>query len=203
MPEEHPAIEIRPVGPQAWPDFEALFEAPGGPKYCWCMAWRKTREETRELWAIAAAEKAAGRPSPGRAARKAAMKGRITGGVPVGLLAYDGDEPVAWCSVAPRPTFRGLGGPTDHVDAPNKVWSIACFYVKRRRRGEGIAGELVEAACDYAAKSGAKVIEAYPVQPGSPSYRFMGFVPMFEAHGFAAVATAGNRRTVMRKEVGE
>ena len=26
-------------------DFENLFEAPGGPKYCWCMAWRHSSRE--------------------------------------------------------------------------------------------------------------------------------------------------------------
>lgn len=131
-------LVIRPVTPERWPDFERLFEAPGGPKYCWCMAWRKTREETKELAAITAVDKAAGRPSPGRAARKDAMRRRIAGSVPVGLLAYDGKVPVAWCSTGPRPTFRGLGGPPDAKgENPEAVWSISCFFIRRDWRGHG------------------------------------------------------------------
>jgi hypothetical protein len=42
------------------------------------------------------------------------------------------------------------------------------------------------------------VLEAYPVSPDSPSYRFMGFVPAFEARGFAPAGMAGTRRHVMR-----
>jgi len=38
-----------------------------------------------------------------RTSRKAAMKRLVDDGVPVGILAYAGEEPVA-CSVAPRET---------------------------------------------------------------------------------------------------
>ena len=33
-----------------------------------------------------------------------------TGPPPPGLIAYDRDEPVAWCSIAPREVFIRLGG---------------------------------------------------------------------------------------------
>jgi hypothetical protein len=42
------------------------------------------------------------------------------------------------------------------------------------------------------------VIEAYPVDPDSPSYRFMGFVGVFAAAKFEEVGRAGRRRHVMR-----
>jgi hypothetical protein len=42
------------------------------------------------------------------------------------------------------------------------------------------------------------MVEAYPVAPDAPSYRFMGFVPVFEEAGFAEVGRAGTRRHVMR-----
>ena len=35
------SIEIREVDAARWSDFERLFEARGGPKYCWCMVWRR------------------------------------------------------------------------------------------------------------------------------------------------------------------
>ena len=43
---------------------------------------------------------------------------------------------------------------------------------------------MLRAAIDYARKRGATALEAYPVDPDSPSYRFMGFVPAFERLGF-------------------
>jgi hypothetical protein len=40
--------------------------------------------------------------------------------------------------------------------------------------------------------------KAYPVDADSPSYRFMGFVPVFAEAGFAEVGREGKRRHVMR-----
>lgn len=133
--------------------------------------------------------------------RKAALKRQVDEGVPIGLLGCDGDEPVAWCSIAPRPTFRPLGGPEDDTIDPERVWSIVCFFVRRDHRGQGVFRQLLEGAIAHAQAQGA-VLEAYPVAPDSPSYRFMGFVPNFEAAGFEEVGRAGTRRHVMRLRLG-
>ena len=46
------------------------------------------------------------------------MRRRILTGEPTGILAYDGDEPAGWCSVAPADTFRrdDLGRIGDFVE---------------------------------------------------------------------------------------
>lgn len=177
--------EFRPVAAATWPDFEALFEATGGPKYCWCMLWRVTQQERR---------------ATGGAARKPLLRRRIEAGVPVGLLAYEAREPVAWVSVAPRASFHRLGGP--QAKPGEIVWSLTCMFVPRPRRGQGLTRELVAAAVAHARKEGATVLEAYPVAPDSPSYRFMGRVGAFEAAGFGFVGMAGSRRHVMRLALG-
>ncbi|MEO5660662.1 MAG: hypothetical protein ABIQ90_12850 [Polaromonas sp.] len=57
---------------------------------------------------------------------------------------------------------------------------------------------------DQARARGAFFVEAYPAGPHSPSYRFMGFVLVFEEAGFtgftgfAEVACEGRRRHVMQ-----
>ena len=84
------------------------------------------------------------------------------------------------------------------MDASESVWSIACFYLPRRLRGQGLTRHLIYAALEHAGKKGATVVEAYPVDPDSPSYKFMGLVPSFEALGFKEVGMAGTRRHVMR-----
>ncbi len=126
------------------------------------------------------------------------MRSRVADGGPVGILGYLEGEPVAWCSIAPRPTYRRLGGPDDFADAPDKVWSLVCFFVKRQLRGRGATEQLLMAAIEEARRSGAKIVEAYPVDPQSPSYRFMGFVDTFRKAGFKEVGTAGLRRHVLR-----
>jgi ribosomal protein S18 acetylase RimI-like enzyme len=113
--------------------------------------------------------------------------------VPVGILGYINDQPIAWCSVAPRETYQRLGG----EESLENVWSIACFYISKEFRNRGIVGELIEKAKEYAKSNGAKYLEAYPVEPDSPSYRFMGFIGTFENAGFTKVKMAGSRRHVM------
>jgi len=61
----------------------------------------------------------------------------------------------------------------------------------------GVSQFLIEEAKAYAKSNGAEYLEAYPVDPDSPSYRFMGFISIFEKAGFAYVKKAGTRRNVM------
>ena len=66
---------------------------------------------------------------------------------------------------------------------------------------KGVARKLVRAAVGHAREKGATAVEAYPVDPDLPSYRFMGFVGTFDAMGFREVGRAGIRRHVMRLPV--
>lgn len=177
-------LTFRPVTAETKADFVAVFEGPGGPKYCWCMAWRATKEELKDT------------SSP---SRKKQMLGRIDGGVPVGLVGYLEGEPVAWVSIAPKDTYLRLGGP--ETKPGEVVWSLACMYARRKLRGQGLAHQLIAAAVRHARKEGATIVEAYPVAPDSPSYRFMGFIGAFEAAGFEEIEMAGSRRHVMRLKV--
>ena len=81
-----------------------------------------------------------------------------------GLVAYDDDAVVGWVSLGPREDYERLAyskvlAPLD--DKP--VWSIVCFVVGRRSRGQGVAAGLLGAAIDYARDHGATTLEAYPV----------------------------------------
>jgi GNAT superfamily N-acetyltransferase len=171
-------FKFKPVGKTNWKDLEKLFESKGAPGYCWCMPWRNMDE---------------GGERASSADKKKSLKKYVTGKTPIGLLAYHSSEPVAWCSIGPRDSFRDLGGD----DTLEDVWSLVCFYIKREFRGQGLSEQLAKEAFKYAKKKGAKYVEAYPVNPDSPSYRFMGFKPTFEKLGFDYKHKAGSRRNVM------
>lgn len=179
-------LTFRPVTRSTKADFEALFESPGGPSYCWCMYTRVGKEEAKTA-------------NKDVRARKPMMMERIERRIPVGLLAYDQGEPIAWVSIAPRETFPRLQGPA--AEAGETVWSLSCMYVKRQRRGEGIGHQLIDAAVKYARKRRADTVEAYAVHPDSPSYRNMGFISAYQKAGFEPVDTLGTRRTVMRRKL--
>jgi GNAT superfamily N-acetyltransferase len=130
--------------------------------------------------------------------KKSAIRKMVQEHVPIGILGYIGDEPVAWCSIAPRSTYRDLGGINESNESPDNVWSLVCFFISRKFRGQGVMNQLIQAADEHSRQQGATVVEAYPVDPDSPSYRFMGFVPQFREFGFVEVSIAGSRRHVMR-----
>jgi GNAT superfamily N-acetyltransferase len=184
MSDTHSDLDFRPVTAANRDAFERFFSAPGAPKHCWCMVWRRTAAEARLQ---AGAE------------RRRMMLERIAAGTPVGLIAYAGEQPVGWVSIAPRQTHRALGGPP--AQPGEVIWSLVCFYVPRRLRGEGLVRKLIAGAVDHARANGATVVEAYPVAPDSPSFRFMGFVPVFAEAGFRDLGMTGTRRHVMRLQL--
>ena len=175
-----PNLVFREVTRDRWPDLERLFESRGGPKHCWCMVWRPMRNEALRT---------------DRSEKKESLRDTVFKGTPVGILAYLEGEPIAWCSIAPRDTYRRINGPDSGEE---NVWSLACFFLRRQFRGQGLTKRLIEAAISHAKNQGATVIEAYPVDPDSPSYRYMGYVSTFENMGFREVGRVGIRRHVLR-----
>jgi GNAT superfamily N-acetyltransferase len=132
-----------------------------------------------------------------KAEKKASIKSLVDKGIHIGLLAYTDNEPIAWCSIAPRETYR----PLDGVQTDRKVWSLACFFIKRPYRNLGLSNLLLTQAIQFAKRNGAQCVEAYPVDTDSPSYRFMGFVPTFEKAGFNFIKRTGKRRNVMLLDI--
>ncbi|WP_052443348.1 GNAT family N-acetyltransferase [Streptacidiphilus neutrinimicus] len=191
-------LSVRPVraddpGRQALARFS---EAHGTFRWCSCQRWRMTSTEFRAS------------DVPGRVE---ALEDEVRGGGPVGVLAFSDDEPVGWCSVAPRACYRALGrsrvlAPVD--DLP--VWSLVCFYVPGPWRRRGVTGTLLRGALAYAREQGASVVETYPAgggqgqaQPAAEggSYSHMGPRGLFEREGFVDVTPPGRKRSVLRHDL--
>jgi GNAT superfamily N-acetyltransferase len=175
-------FHFEPVNLKNWKDLEKLFECKGGPSYCWCMVWRNMLPHTDRS---------------DKDSKKASLKSYVENRVPIGLVCYDKTEPIGWCSIAPRDSYRKLSGDESLSD----VWSLACFFIKREYRKQSMTEKLITAAIKYAKDNNAKYVEAYPVDPDSPSYRFMGFKSTFERMGFELKHKAGERRYVMTKQL--
>jgi GNAT superfamily N-acetyltransferase len=85
------------------------------------------------------------------------------------------------------------------------VWSLVCFYVDKRHRGQRVTSRLIQGAIDYVGSQGGAIVEAYPTIPGGrrlqPVSSFMGVPAIFEAEGFVEVARLSKSRAVMRYQI--
>ena len=179
---------FHPLTPDRWSDFEKLFGPRGACGGCWCMYWRLSRTQYEE--------------QHGELNRRNIKSLVDLGNIP-GILAYVDDEPVGWCSIAPRGEFPTLGRsrilkPVD--DQP--VWSVVCFFVARGQRRKGLTVQLLKAAIEYARSNGAKIIEGYPVEPKdgkSPDvFVYTGLSSAFKKAGFTEVLRRSETRPIMR-----
>ncbi|MGB5106949.1 MAG: GNAT family N-acetyltransferase [Candidatus Zixiibacteriota bacterium] len=166
-----------------------LFGKRGACAGCWCMWWRLARP-------VFAANQGDG--------NKRLLKKIIDAGNIPGILAFDGDEAIGWCSVAPRGEFPRLDSsrtlkPLD--DFP--VWSIVCLFVAKEYRRKGVAIELIKAAAKFVKQSGGRMVEGYPViaKEGMmpDAFAFNGVPSAFQKAGFEIVKRPTPSRAIVRK----
>jgi len=173
-----PKIGVRPVTSDNWDDFVQLFAAKGGPHYCWCTLHRVRTEGLT------------------KGEKKAHMKELVGAETPIGVIAYDGDEAIGWCSIAPRETYVRLerSRTMPRATPPTApTWTILCFFVARSHRGRGVARELIDGAVAYAKRQGAQVIEGYPFDSGGISATHRGHSRIFEQAAFTRQGSRWSR----------
>jgi GNAT superfamily N-acetyltransferase len=177
-------LEFHPVTRERLPDLARFSEQHGKFRYCSCMRWRLTSGEFKNST---------------KESRVAQLEDLVRNGTPVGVLAYLNGQPVGWCSVAPRDSYRALERyrALARLDE-SPVWSVVCFFVDRRIRNQGLTVGLLRSAVEYARSQGATIIEGYPVEPGSALYTYMGSPETFRRVGFADVTPVDRERRIMR-----
>ncbi len=120
-------------------------------------------------------------------------------------LGMEAQRPVGWCAVAPRAEFPSLDrSPVARRVDEAEVWSINCFYIDKAWRRKRLMRRLIEAAVAHAARSGAEIVEAYPLEPADRKPRsdaFLGLAAAFGECGFVEVARRRPARPVMRRHL--
>lgn len=184
QPLPNQAIAYQPVTAANLAHLQGFAQCYGKWGYCSCMRWRMTSSQFQKS---------------SKEDRALAMQEIISQGVPVGLLAYDAGFPVGWCSIAPRSTYGGLERykALPRLDQ-EAVWSVVCFFLAPPYRRQGMKQGLLAAARDYALHQGAEIVEGYPVEPGAPSYGYMGHPQDYLDAGFRDVTPKGQTRRVFR-----
>ena len=182
------SFKFYPVTKNNWMDFEKLFGEKGACAGCWCMYWRVKSA----VW-----EKQKGKPN------KRAMKKIIFSGNIPGIIAYLNNEPVGWCSVAPRGDFSRLDNSQILKPVDEKpVWSVVCFFIHKNYRNQGLSTTLLNAAKKFVKSRGGKIIEGYPVEPKKDkmpdAFAWTGISAAFQSAGFKEAARRSETRPIMR-----
>ena len=173
-------LDVRPLTSERFADLAELFNEGGDPKWCWCQYFRKQGLDWTNSTAAgnrSGLESLAARPD-----------------LAPGLVGYRDGRVIGWVSLAPREDYGRLENAKvlARVDA-TPVWSIVCFVVSKKARGQGVAAAMLQRGIAYAREHGATMLEAYPVAATrgriSPSNAFHGVQSMYECAGFTVVET--------------
>ncbi len=189
-------MKLREIRTTDWPFVADLFGSKGACGGCWCQYWRVPRGG--RLW-----ESVKGDPN------KKAMKKLVESGRATGILAFEGERPVGWCSFGRRTDFPR----TERVKAYCRddiegVWSINCFFVIKEFRGQGLSLKLAEKAVRAIRKRKGRIIEAYPVTltgEGNklpPAFSYTGPEKIFESLGFKEIQRISRSSPLYRLVVG-
>lgn len=185
---QSPTLKVLPLTLERWEDFEQLFGPRGACAGCWCMFWRLSR-------AVFDQQKGEG--------NKEAMKRLVSAGVIPGLLGYQGNNVVAWCSVAPRPEYPALKRSRNLQPVDDEqVWSISCLFVAKGNRKQGLSVALLQSVIEHVRQQGGRIVEGYPVEPKAgempAAFVWTGLASAFLQAGFREVARRSETRPIMR-----
>jgi GNAT superfamily N-acetyltransferase len=187
--------KFKEISSELWPDFEKLFGKNGACGGCWCQWWRLPKGGM--LWQETKGARA-----------KRTTKYLVKNDLMTGLLAYDGDLPVAWCSYGPRTDFpRTERMKAYRRDDIAEVWSLNCFFIDKKYRGTGLARESLKAALKFMQKRRVEIVEAYPVpltKDGKKlpaAFTYTGPLKIFEEAGFEIVQRISYSRPLVRKKL--
>jgi len=178
----------RPLEPGTWDAFAGLVEANNGVwGGCWCMAFHPEGLE-RDPDAL-----------------RAHKLRRVESGDAHAALVFDGDDCLGWCQFGvpeelPRIKSRAAyeKGRTTSPD-----WRIACSFVGKGRRRQGVATAALTGALDLIARQGGGTVEGYPEDAGSvpAGFLFNGALSTYEQLGFVRDRQIGKHRWVMTRLV--
>ena len=191
-------MEIHPVTAARLGDLADLFQTGPATRGCWCMWFINPAKEVQAGWSDGGN-------------RKAFEVLARTADPPLGLLAYEGDVPVAWLATGPRSRYPRAIGPRATImkgrdpAEDDDVWLLPCFFVRVGYRRAGVTAALIAAAVERAKEHGATAIEGFPIADAYPKSQddYVGKQRRFAECGFECIAEPSPRRVVMRLDLAD
>lgn len=173
-----------------WPAFAQLVEDNNGIfGGCWCMGFHP---------------EGSGRGTTPQANRDRKLS-RVRAGTAHAALVFDADDCVGWCQFGvpeELPRIKSRAAYERESTVPPD-WRIACCYVGKGHRRQGVATAVLAGALDLIARLGGGRAEGYPEDAASVSAGFLynGALSTYERLGFIRDRKIGKHRWVVTRVV--
>lgn len=182
------AYTVKALDLSTWDSFAALVERNNGVfGGCWCIGFHGGLSRTD--------------PAQNRAAKhQLVSEGRAHA-----ALVFDGADCVGWCqfgSPEELPQIKSRAAyEKSRTAAPD--WRIACCFVGKGHRRQGVAAAALAGALDLIAELGGGTVEGYPESADAVSAGFLynGALSTYEKLGFVRDRLIGKHRWVVRRQV--
>ena len=191
MSEPTGTYRIAALDESTWPAFAELVECNNGIfGGCWCMGFHP-KDTDPELLAITKRER---------------KFRRVQSGTAHAALVFDGEQCLGWCQFgAPDevPRIKNRAAYDKGRTAALPDWRIACCYVGKGHRRQGVATAALAGALELIAELGGGLVEGYPEPAASVPAGFLyhGALSTYEALRFARQRMIGQHRWVVTKAV--
>jgi GNAT superfamily N-acetyltransferase len=181
---------VRPLNAETWAAFAALVEANNGIfGGCWCIGFH---------------------PEGGLKDRTVALNRerkheRVRAGTAHAALVFEGDDCVGWCQFGPPvelPRIKSRAA-YEKSHTAGADWRIACCYVGKGHRRQGVATAALTGALELIAGLGGGTVEGYPEDAASVPAGFLynGALSTYEKLGFTKDRRIGKHRWVVTRSV--
>jgi hypothetical protein len=181
---------IKALDETTWDAFAALVEQNNGVfGGCWCIGFHPEGVERKA-------------PPTVNRERKLA---RVREGKAHAALVFDGDACVGWCQFgAPQevPLIKNRAAYEKSLLTPPD-WRIACNFVGKGNRRQGVATAGLAGALDLIAQLGGGTVEGYPEGADAvpAGFLFNGALSTYERLGFERDRKIGKHRWVVTRVV--
>ena len=185
-----PTRTVKALDQSTWPAFAALVERNNGVfGGCWCMGFH-----------------AEGVGKDTTAAQNCERKHeRVRAGTAHAALVFDGDDCLGWCQFGTPDELPRIKSRAAYEKGRTTVpdWRIACCYVGKGHRRQGVATAALAGAVDLIAGLGGGTVEGYPEDAGSvpAGFLFNGALSTYEQLGFTRDRKIGKHRWVVTRAV--
>jgi GNAT superfamily N-acetyltransferase len=184
---ERPYV-VKALDESTWDAFAALVERNNGVfGGCWCIGFHGGLSRTD--------------PEQNRTAKHQ----RVRQGRAHAALVFDGDDCVGWCQFGSPDELPQIKSRAAYERGRTTVpdWRIACCYVGKGHRRQGVATAALAGALDLIADLGGGTVEGYPEAADAVPAGFLynGALSTYEKFGFIRDRLIGKHRWVVTRVV--